>query len=86
MTISSDKMKMGWKCWNISASSLVLNIIRDENHDIAIAMTSSLADPVLGLYILQGGLEGFKYLNQCHRPGWEYLNVQFRVTALAGGI
>ena len=28
--------------------------IRYENHDIAIAMSSSLADPVLGLNILQG--------------------------------
>ena len=26
----------------------------NENHDIAIAMSSSLADPVLGLNILQG--------------------------------
>ena len=29
-------------------------IVKDENHDIAIAMSSSLADPVLGLNILQG--------------------------------
>ena len=42
------------------------------------------ADPVLGLNFLQGWLEGFKYLNQCHCPSWEYSNVY--VTALAGGI
>ena len=46
-----------------------------ENHDIAIAMSSSGADPVLGLNILQGWLGVFKYLNQCHCPGWEYLNI-----------
>ena len=28
----------------------------------------------------------FKYLNQCHCPGWRYLNIYIRVTALAGGI
>ena len=32
-----------------------------ENHDIAIAMSSSCADPVLGCGILQGWLKGFKY-------------------------
>ena len=47
----------------------------NENHDIAVAMSSSLADSVLGLNILQGWLEGFKYSNQNHCPGWEYLNV-----------
>ena len=46
-----------------------------ENYDIAIAMSSSGSDPGLGLNILQGCLEGFNYLNQCHCPGWEYLNV-----------
>ena len=28
----------------------------------------------------------FKYLNQCHCFGWEYLNVYFSVTDLALGI
>ena len=37
-------------------------IVEDENHDIAIAMSSSRADPVLGLNILQGWLGVFKYL------------------------
>ena len=37
------------------ASSIVLYILH-ENHDIAIAMSSSRADPVLGLNILQGHL------------------------------
>ena len=42
-----------------------------ENCDIAIAMSSSRADPVLGLYILsycpcQGYLN--MYINQCHCP------------------
>ena len=52
----------------------VVNIL-NENHDIAIAMSSSRAVPVLGLNILQGWLEVFKYLNQWHWPGWEYLNI-----------
>ena len=43
-----------------------------ENHDIAIAMSSSRADPLLGLNILSW-LVVFKYINQC-------------CTALAGGI
>ena len=46
-----------------------------ENHDIAIAMSSSRADPVLGKNIQLGWLGVFKYLNQCHCPGWEYLNI-----------
>ena len=29
-------------------------IVKDENHDIATAMSSSLADPILVLNILQG--------------------------------
>ena len=52
----------------------------DENHDIAIAMSSSRADPMLGLNILQGWLEVFKwcllkclYLSYC--TGWGHLNV-----------
>ena len=32
----------------------LLQNLKYENHDIAIAMSSSLADPVLGLNILQG--------------------------------
>ena len=51
-----------------------------ENHDIAIAMSHSRADPVLPL------LGVFIYLNQCHCPGWGYLNIYISVTALAGGI
>ena len=43
-----------------------------ENCDIAIAMSSSHADPVLGLYILSYCL---KYVNQCHCPDWGYLKV-----------
>ena len=35
-------------------------IFTNENHDIAIAMSSSRADPVLGLNILQGWLDEFK--------------------------
>ena len=46
-----------------------------ENHDITIAMSSSRADPVLGLNILQSWLGVLKYLNQCHCPDWEYLNI-----------
>ena len=34
----------------------------NENHDIAIAMSPSRADPVLGLNILQGWLVAFKRL------------------------
>ena len=43
-----------------------------ENHDIAIAMSSSLADPVLGLIILQGWLGAFKclILTTNERVGW----------------
>ena len=47
-----------------------------ENHDIAIAMFPSRADPVLPWLGL------FKYLNQCHCPGWRYLNIYISVTAL----
>ena len=35
---------------------------------------SSRADPVLGLYILS------------YYPGWGYLNIKIKATALAGGI
>ena len=49
-----------------------------ENHDIAIAMSPSRAYPVLPWLGL------FKYLNQCHCPGWRYLNIYISVTALAG--
>jgi len=51
-----------------------------ENYDIAIAMSSSRADPVLPW------LGVFIYLNQCNCPGWRYLNIYISVTALAGGI
>ena len=57
-----------------------LNYNTNENHDIAIAMSPSRADPVLPWLGL------FKYLNQCHCPGWRYLNIYISVTALAGGI
>ena len=53
------------------------------NHRI---MSYSRADPVLGLNILQGRLGVIKYLNQCLCPGWEYLNIQFSVTALRLGV
>ena len=45
-----------------------------ENCDIAIAMSSSRADPVLGLYILS------------YCPGWGYLNISKNATALVWGI
>ena len=45
---------------------LLVTIYTDENHDIAIAMSPSRADPVLGLNILLHCLGLFKYLNQCH--------------------
>ena len=54
-------------------------IIQYENHDIAIAMSPFRADPVLPWLGL------FKYLKQCHCPGWRYLNIYISVTALAGG-
>ena len=48
----------------------------DDDCDIKIFKTrTTLADPVLVLDILQGWLEGFKYLNQCHCLGWWYLNI-----------
>ena len=46
-----------------------------ENHDITIAMSSSRADPVLGLNILQGWLGVFKYSYQSYCTGWGHLNV-----------
>ena len=51
-----------------------------ENHDIAIVMSPSRADPVLPW------LGVFKYLYQCLSPGWEYLNIYISVSALAGSI
>ena len=43
--------------------------------------------PCTGIeYSTGAGLTGFKYLNQCPYLGWEYSNVKFSVTALAGGI
>ena len=43
--------------------------IKYENHDIAIAMSPSRADPVLPW------LGVFKYLNQSHCTVWGYLNI-----------
>ena len=45
-SIFTDKLK----CLTILRRDIIIN----ENHDISIAMSSSLADPVLGLNILQG--------------------------------
>ena len=64
----------------ITKSRKPLEICYNENHDIAIAMSPSRADPVLPWLGL------FKYLNQCYCPGWRYLNIYISVTALAGGI
>ena len=47
----------------------MFEIYHNENHDIAIAMSPSRADPILPWLGL------FKYLNQCHWPGWEYLYI-----------
>ena len=47
----------------------ISTIFIHENHNIAIAMSSSRADPVLPW------LGVFKYLNQCHCPDLEYLNI-----------
>ena len=44
-------------------------IVKDENHDIAIAMSSSRADPVLPW------LGVFKCLYQSHCTDWGHLNV-----------
>ena len=54
--------------WDFGAKGLGL----DNNYVIVVivviytrtTMSSSRADPMLGLNILQGRLEGFKYLNQ----------------------
>ena len=70
--------------------------MQNENHDIAITMSSSRADPILWLYILQGWLEEFKSmpqpwlevfkcLIQSYYAGWGYLNIYISITALAGG-
>ena len=48
------------------------DIIRYENRDIAIAMSSSRADPVLPW------LGVFKCLYQSHCTDWGHLNVKFR--------
>ena len=45
--------------------------IFNENHDIAIAMSSSHADPVLGLNILHHWLGVFKYLKSESLPWLE---------------
>ena len=46
-----------------------LNYNTNENHDIAIAMSPSRADPVLPW------LGVFKCLIQCYCTGWGYLNI-----------
>ena len=82
---------------HICTFNLTFLTLNYENHDIAIAMSSSRADPILGLNILRGGLEGFKSmpqpwlevfkcLIQSHCTGWGYLNVYISITALTGGI
>ena len=68
----SRKVVTNLKNHNLNA----LFVISNENHDIAIAMSSSRADPVMGLYIYSSQLPWlgvFKYINQCR-------------TAQAGGI
>ena len=66
--VSLNRIELLWGCAEFS------NYNSNENHDIAIEMSSSRADPMLGLNILQGWLKGFKYLNQCFCPGWGRLN------------
>ena len=94
LLLSAAKLRMGQKVPPINNISLYNT---NENYDIAIAMSSSLADPVLGqcpgwgylnIYISMPlpWLGVFKYLIQCHCPGWRYLNIYISVTALAGGI
>ena len=46
------------------------DFISYEINDIAITMSSSRADPMLGLNILQGWLEGLKTLNAKRGP-WD---------------
>ena len=55
---------------HVTMFSYINRVLR--NHRI---MSSSHADPVLGLNILQVRLGVIKYLNQCLCPGWEYLNI-----------
>ena len=60
-------------CFSLRDDNVIISgerVLR--NHRI---MSSSRADPVLGLNILQGRLGVIKYLNQCLCPGWEYLNI-----------
>ena len=58
----------------------MINYLHHENHNIAITMSSSCADPVLPW------LGVFKCLYQSHCTDWGHLNVFIRVAALAGGI
>ena len=48
----------------------LLYVVKDENHNIAIIMSSYCADPVLELNILHW-LGVFKYLVQCYCTGLE---------------
>ena len=45
-----------------------VEILMNENHDIAIAMSSSRA-------VLLPWLGVFNYINHFHCPGWGYLNI-----------
>ena len=54
-----------YRCGQITSPTF----IQHENHDIAIAMSPSRADPVLAW------LGVFKYLNQSHCTVWGYLNI-----------
>ena len=59
-------IKHNWQSFDFD---LALQIFKNENHDIAIAMSPSRADPVLPW------LGVFKYLNQSHCTVWGYLNI-----------
>jgi len=54
---------------DLSLTKCNLSIYSNENHDIAIAMSPSRADPVLPW------LGVFKCLIQCYCTGWEYLYI-----------
>ena len=73
----SDLLFSGDNVYVRSQVSLNLspNLMFHENHDIAIAMSSSCADPVLGKNIQLGWLGVFKFLIQCHCTDWGHLNI-----------
>ena len=52
VSFSVSYEKILYKPGVISRGNLIVSFIKYENHDIAIAMSSSRADPVLGLNIL----------------------------------